>query len=109
MVVPHCVIWCIWKERNSRCFEDNERSMPDLKLLFFRENYSFGHLSIIVKTFFFLISNKDSLITKRERHLSTQEVYKGVQINYIDYINQENPKKKKNDGFSILRTIPIRI
>ena len=36
MVVPHCLMWCIWKERNSRCFEDNERSMPDLKLLFFR-------------------------------------------------------------------------
>ena len=36
MVVPHCLMWCIWKERNSRCFEDKERSMPDLKLLFFR-------------------------------------------------------------------------
>ena len=35
-VVPHCLMWCIWKERNSRCFEDNERSMPDLKLLFFK-------------------------------------------------------------------------
>ena len=35
-VVPHCLMWCIWKERNSRCFEDNECSMPDLKLLFFR-------------------------------------------------------------------------
>ena len=36
MVVPHCLMWCIWKERNSRCFEDNERSMLDLKLLFFK-------------------------------------------------------------------------
>ena len=36
MVVLHCLMWCIWKERNNRCFEDNERSMPDLKLLFFR-------------------------------------------------------------------------
>ena len=35
-VVPHCLMWCIWKERNNRCFEDNECSMPDLKLLFFR-------------------------------------------------------------------------
>ena len=33
---PHCLMWCIWKQRNSRCFEDNERSMPDLKLLFLR-------------------------------------------------------------------------
>ena len=36
MVVPHCLMWRIWKERNSRCFEDNERSMPNLKLIFFR-------------------------------------------------------------------------
>ena len=34
--VPHCLMWCIWKERNNRYFEDNERSMLDLKLLFFR-------------------------------------------------------------------------
>ena len=34
IVVPHCLMWCIWKERNSRCFEVNERSMPNLKLLF---------------------------------------------------------------------------
>ena len=22
---------CLWRERNSRCFEDNERFIPDLK------------------------------------------------------------------------------
>ena len=36
LIVPHCLMWCLWKERNSRCFEDNERSILDLKLLFFR-------------------------------------------------------------------------
>ena len=35
-IIPHCLLWCLWKERNSRCFEDTERSIPDLKLLFFR-------------------------------------------------------------------------
>ena len=34
MVVPHCLMWCIWKKRNSRCFEDIERSMPDIKAVF---------------------------------------------------------------------------
>ena len=29
-------MWCIWKERHSRCFEDSEHSLLDLKLLFFR-------------------------------------------------------------------------
>ena len=31
--VPHCVLWCIWRERNSRCFEGKERSISELKSL----------------------------------------------------------------------------
>ena len=34
LIVPHCLMWCLWRERN-RCFEDNERSIPELKLSFF--------------------------------------------------------------------------
>ena len=34
--IPHCLMWCIWRERNSKSFEDIESSMPDLKLFFFR-------------------------------------------------------------------------
>ena len=36
LIVPHCLMWCLWREKNSECFEDNERSIPDLKLFFFR-------------------------------------------------------------------------
>ena len=36
LIVPHCLIWCLWRERKSRCFENNERSIPNLKLFFFR-------------------------------------------------------------------------
>ena len=36
LIVPHCLMWCFWRERNSRCFKDNERSIPDLQLFFFR-------------------------------------------------------------------------
>uniref|UniRef100_A0A2N9HMD7 Uncharacterized protein n=1 Tax=Fagus sylvatica TaxID=28930 RepID=A0A2N9HMD7_FAGSY len=35
-MVPCCVMWCIWRERNARHFEDCERSVLDLKLLFFQ-------------------------------------------------------------------------
>ena len=35
-IVPHCLMWCLWRERNSRCFENIERSILDLNLLFFR-------------------------------------------------------------------------
>ena len=36
IIVPHGLMRCLWRERNSKCFEDNERSMSDLKLFFFR-------------------------------------------------------------------------
>ena len=36
MAVPHCLMWCIWQERNNWCFEDYERTIGDLKLFFFK-------------------------------------------------------------------------
>jgi hypothetical protein len=32
-IAPLCVMWIIWRERNGRCFEDQERSMEELKKL----------------------------------------------------------------------------
>ena len=29
--IPHCLMWCLWQERNSRQFEGCERSPTDLK------------------------------------------------------------------------------
>jgi hypothetical protein len=34
--IPHCIMWCLWRERNLRSFEDLEMSHPTLKMLFFR-------------------------------------------------------------------------
>ena len=34
-MIPHCLVWCLRRERNSRHFEDFERTTPDLKLFFF--------------------------------------------------------------------------
>ena len=31
--VLHCVLWCLWRERNSRCFEGIERSILEIKSL----------------------------------------------------------------------------
>ena len=33
--MPHCLMWCIWRERNSRSFEDRERSILEFKSIFF--------------------------------------------------------------------------
>ena len=35
IIIPHSLMWCLWRERSSRCFEDNKRSISDLKLFFF--------------------------------------------------------------------------
>jgi hypothetical protein len=33
-MVPTCLLWCVWKERNNRCFEDLERSLDDFFFFF---------------------------------------------------------------------------
>ena len=30
---PHCVLWCLWRERNNRCFEGMEWSTLEIKSL----------------------------------------------------------------------------
>ena len=37
--IPHCLMWCLWRERNMRSFEDTELGIPDVKLIFFRTLY----------------------------------------------------------------------
>jgi hypothetical protein len=34
--VPHCLLWCLWRERNLRIFEDGDQSTLDLRLLLLR-------------------------------------------------------------------------
>ncbi|KAG6733581.1 hypothetical protein I3842_01G232100 [Carya illinoinensis] len=34
-MIPICLWWCIWRERNARSFEDQERSLDELRNLFF--------------------------------------------------------------------------
>ncbi|KAG6679633.1 hypothetical protein I3842_13G002800 [Carya illinoinensis] len=34
-MVPLCPMWCTWTERNSRCFEDKERSPEGFRAFFY--------------------------------------------------------------------------
>ena len=36
-MIPHCIMWILWRERNSRTFEGCERTIQDLK------SFSFTH------------------------------------------------------------------
>jgi len=39
--ISPCLMWCLWRERNDRSFENRERTLVDLKALFF-EAFSLG-------------------------------------------------------------------
>jgi hypothetical protein len=43
-MIPHCLTWCLWRERNLRTFEGMEMDFPELKLLFFRMLYDWIHV-----------------------------------------------------------------
>ena len=34
--IPHCLMWCLWREHTARTFEDCELSVVELKLKFYR-------------------------------------------------------------------------
>jgi hypothetical protein len=39
-MVPHCILWCIWRERNNRCFEDSPKTREELLHFFLVTLYS---------------------------------------------------------------------
>ena len=45
---PHCLIWCLWRERNNQSFENIEKTMAELKLFFFR-TFWIGYLCCTVR------------------------------------------------------------
>jgi hypothetical protein len=38
-MVPTCLLWCVWNERNNSCFEDLQRSLEDILTSFFHTLY----------------------------------------------------------------------
>ena len=46
-MVPTCLFWCLWQERNNRCFEDLERAIEGILSSYFHTLYlwSIAHLS----------------------------------------------------------------
>jgi hypothetical protein len=43
-MIPHCLTWCLWRERNLWTFEGLEMNPPELKLLFFRMLFDWTHV-----------------------------------------------------------------
>ena len=47
-LVPHCLLWCIWHERNARSFEGCELSLLEIKAFFFYALSSIGVWSFVI-------------------------------------------------------------
>jgi hypothetical protein len=61
-IVPLCIMWCLWSERNGRFFEDSERSLEELIHFFFTTLFTWAAAwlaSIVISfsDFFFLFSS----------------------------------------------------
>jgi len=52
-LVPLCLMWCLWRERNARYFEDIEASMLELRKRLLNTLYIWvaAHLSLSVFTY----------------------------------------------------------
>jgi hypothetical protein len=44
-VIPHSLMWGVWRERNARRFEGNENSLSDLKLSFLKTMFEWLNAS----------------------------------------------------------------
>jgi hypothetical protein len=57
-MVRSCLLWCLWKERNSRSYEDCDRTLEEIKSLFFNTLY----LWTVAHVFPLAISYHDFLV-----------------------------------------------
>jgi hypothetical protein len=46
--IPHCLMWCLWRERNNRTFSGEEQSIPALKFPFLQTLYDWLKASNLV-------------------------------------------------------------
>jgi hypothetical protein len=58
-MVPLCIIWCLWSERNVRFFEDTERSMVHLLHFFLTTLFTWmeAWLALLVISFYDFLSS----------------------------------------------------
>ena len=86
--VPHCVLWCLWRERNSRCFEGIERSILEIKSLLLHSLFAWCSIFSSFSCFNIFVM----LDHCNFRPGCTLPVYLGLLFNDISFFI---PKKKK--------------
>ena len=49
-MIPHCLMWCLWCERNSRIFNGEETSIPALKFRFLQALFEWLKISDLISS-----------------------------------------------------------
>jgi hypothetical protein len=44
-MAPLCLMWCVWRERNARCFEDCEIDLMNLKRMMLQTMFMWREIS----------------------------------------------------------------
>jgi hypothetical protein len=96
-MVPLCTMWCIWRERNDRCFEDKLRSHEELLHLFFFTLFTWtaGWLAPRVISFFdFLFLLPSPLVP----FVYSQYTNGCALLHFYILLTFQKKKKKKKEG-----------
>ena len=88
--VPHCVLWCLWRERNSRCFEGIERSILEIKSLLLHSLFAWCSIFSSFSCFNIFVM----LDHCNFRPGCTLPVYLGLLFNDISFFIPKKKKKK---------------
>jgi hypothetical protein len=55
-VVPLCIVWCLWRERIDKSFENLERTLEELKSSFFSLfSWTTAYLAPLIISFFYFL------------------------------------------------------
>jgi hypothetical protein len=46
-MVSACFLWCLWRERNGRCFDDRERILEEIKSFFLLKSVCFNQSNFL--------------------------------------------------------------
>ena len=98
--VPHCVLWCLWWERNSRCFEGTERSILEIKSLLLLSSFAWCSIftSFSCSNFLVLLDHYNFRSWCNPFHVHSQCTWGFGFMKYC-YLSKKKEKKRKKTWY----------
>ena len=110
-VIPHCVVWTIWREQNNRIFEGEELSIIELKRIFILSLFEwittlmvFPYLLCwIFKIYLVLYNALFPIVHSLCTWVTAFFVVTIKKKKSVKFLFTDQKKKKKEDGTELLR------